>query len=448
MKRSFFIPFVIALLCLPPSPALAQRDELRRSSPKVLAAFGDVVAKPGKSLVRIQCNDKDAALGTVVAADGWVLTKASLLPPGSKILCKLPGDRKLEAKVIGVEEPHDLALLKVAANNLTPIEWKTSKEATPGDWVATPGDGKEPAGIGVVSVAARSVSPRSYPRILTAGGGFLGITGDPEADTEGVKIRAVQPNSAADKAGLKVDDLIVAINGKKVRDIESLQEILGKYKPEETVTVRIKRDKEEKELKATLGKRPPELSRGDFQNNLGSRLSDKRTGFPNILQHDTVLNPPDCGGPLVDLDGKAVGINIARAGRVESYAIPSDTVLALLPDLKSGKLAPKPAVADPTKPAVNEDKIARLEAALQQAERKVAKVQEKSVTVKALVKQAEEAKKLSDNDPDAADVYRRAAKYAESVEKQLAEARQSVEKARAELKTARDGQKKEPKAKK
>src|SRR5207248_1319195 len=191
-------------------------DELRKSSPKVFAAFRDVLAKPGKSLVRIQCDDKDVALGTVIAADGWVLTKASLLPAGSKIVCKLPNDKNLEAKLVGVEEPHDLALLKVAANNLTPIEWKTSKEAMPGDWVASPGDNKEPAGIGVVSVAARSVSPRNYPRIIAADGGFLGITGAPEEDSDGVKIREIVPNSAAAKDGLKVDDLIIAINGKKV----------------------------------------------------------------------------------------------------------------------------------------------------------------------------------------------------------------------------------------
>jgi len=348
-NRQSAITLLAALLCLPPSPALAQRDEgLRRSSPKVLAAFRQVVAKPSKSLVRIQCDDEDVALGTVVAADGWVLTKASLLPAGSKIVCKLANDKNLEAKLVGVEESHDLALLKVAANNLTPIEWKTSKEAMPGDWVASPGDDKKPAGIGVVSVAARSVLPRSYPRIIAAGGGFLGITGAPEEDTDGVKIREIVPNSAAAKAGLKVDDLILAIDGKKVKDIESLQSILGNLKPGNKVTVRIKRDKEEKELEATLGKRPPEMSRADFQNSMGSKLSDKRTGFPNILQHDTILNPRDCGGPLVDLNGKAVGINIARAGRVESYAIPSDTVLALLPDLKSGKLAPKPPAQEPT----------------------------------------------------------------------------------------------------
>ena len=32
-----------------------------------------------------------------------------------------------------------------------------------------------------------------------------------------------------------------------------------------------------------------------------------------------------CGGPLVNLDGQCVGINIARAERVSSYALPSST---------------------------------------------------------------------------------------------------------------------------
>jgi serine protease Do len=53
-----------------------------------------------------------------------------------------------------------------------------------------------------------------------------------------------------------------------------------------------------------------------------------------ILQHDTVLKPEECGGPIVNLDGKAIGINIARAGRVESYAIPSEAVLPILEELK------------------------------------------------------------------------------------------------------------------
>src|SRR5438874_6998670 len=87
VNRKSALALLAALLCLLPCPALAQRDELRKSSPKVFAAFRDVIARPSKSLVRIQSNDKDVALGRVVAVDGWVLTKASLLPAGSKIVC-------------------------------------------------------------------------------------------------------------------------------------------------------------------------------------------------------------------------------------------------------------------------------------------------------------------------------------------------------------------------
>ena len=61
-------------------------------------------------------------------------------------------------------------------------------------------------------------------------------------------------------------------------------------------------------------------------------LSGRRSGFP-ALQHDTVLHPDQCGGPLVNLDGKVVGINIARASRVASYAIPADVVVPLIQEL-------------------------------------------------------------------------------------------------------------------
>jgi serine protease Do len=74
---------------------------------------------------------------------------------------------------------------------------------------------------------------------------------------------------------------------------------------------------------------------------MGSVLSNRTNGFPVVLQHDSVVLPTDCGGPLVDLQGRVIGINIARAGRVESDAVPSETIRPLLADLMSGKLAPK-----------------------------------------------------------------------------------------------------------
>src|SRR5262249_46895681 len=100
--------------------------------------------------------------------------------------------------------------------------------------------------------------------------------------------------------------------------------------------IKILREEMSKEFKVILGRQPAGM-KGNPQERFGSLLSDRRGGFPNILQHDTVLSPAECGGPLVDLDGKVVGIHIARAGRVESYAIPSEVVRKLIPEMKDGK---------------------------------------------------------------------------------------------------------------
>ncbi len=42
-----------------------------------------------------------------------------------------------------------------------------------------------------------------------------------------------------------------------------------------------------------------------------------------------------CGGPVVDLSGNVVGINIARADRVATYAVPAEAVKAFVQKLES-----------------------------------------------------------------------------------------------------------------
>ena len=67
---------------------------------------------------------------------------------------------------------------------------------------------------------------------------------------------------------------------------------------------------------------------------MGGRVSRKRSGYPAAIQHDMLLTPNRCGGPLVNIDGLAVGVNIARASRVKSYAIPSEVIQDWLGDPK------------------------------------------------------------------------------------------------------------------
>jgi serine protease Do len=73
---------------------------------------------------------------------------------------------------------------------------------------------------------------------------------------------------------------------------------------------------------------------------IASSLSRRAAGFELAIQHDTVLQPWQRGGPLVNLEGKAVGLNIARAGRVASYALPAGFISQLVERLKRQQQMP------------------------------------------------------------------------------------------------------------
>jgi len=229
--------------------------------------------------------------------------------------------------------------------------------------------------------------------------GFLGV--QMEAAGNGVLVTFVVPGSAAEKAGIKSNDLIVSINDQVVSDNDAMMDLLAKTKPGDEITVHLIRDGEKKDLKAKLGRRQAN-DRGAFQNSMGNPMSERRDGFPIFFQHDTVLKPNDCGGPAVDIDGKVIGINIARAGRTESYAIPSEVVQTLLPKLMSGKLVP---VAAARKLAP----IDRLKAAEVARDKALA-------AKKKLTGAAEDGKKAMAD-----------------VDKQLAEAEEAIKKAKAEV---------------
>jgi serine protease Do len=397
-----------------PAPAQFRTEAPPRTNSQFLYAFRDATAEASKSTVRVLCDGKEAALGTVVGADGWILTKNSELT--GKVTCKLPDGKEVEAKLVGVQDKFDLAMLKVDARGLTPVKFVESKTAPVGNWVASAGPGDDPAAVGVMSVAARTPSARDAGRVFNPKRGFLGIQMEPVSagwfgGEGGIKITLVTPRSAAEKGGLKADDLILSVNGHKLTDIEGMQNFMNKTKSGDVLTLKVKRrdkesgEEEEKELKVTLGQAPQD--RGDMQNNMGSKLSERRTGFPTYFQHDTVLKPQDCGGPVVDLDGHVLGVNIARAGRTESYAIPSETLEPIIAELKSGKLAPSPA-------AELEKKLADLKEALKKAEEdKTAAEKKVADTQEALKKQ--EAEKVE-------------------AEKKLKAAKEALEKAEKEAK--------------
>src|SRR5207245_929535 len=181
-----------------------------------------------------------------------VVSKASELKRAA--VCRLRDGRTIEARLVGVHEPYDLALLKIDAVGLTPVDW-ANKTATVGTWVAAAGLEDVPVAVGVVSVAARKVTARDLPVAVNSSGGYLGIDLAADALEAGVRVTKVTPESPAASAGLKAEDVILSLAGQPTQDTESLQNAIGQHKPGEVVEIRVRRDGQEMDLKATLGRR-------------------------------------------------------------------------------------------------------------------------------------------------------------------------------------------------
>lgn len=328
----------LGLLAILAGPAAAEPIS-ERSGPKLLTPFKPIVAAANAATVRILCDDKDAALGTIVGADGFILTKASELR--GAVAVKLGDGSLLDAEIVSVHKPTDLALLKIDMKGLKSVAFADSKKVPIGNWLAAGGLGSTPTAVGIVSVATRNLGRVPDYEMLNQNRGFLGILLSREEEADGgVRIDGFPDSgpSGASKAGLKKDDIIVEMNGTEITNQAALRQLLENYRPGEKVAVKIKRKGEEMKFQVTLTRPAP--SRSDIQNNMGGELSGRRTGFPSVLQTDMILDPKNCGGPVVDLDGKVLGISIARAGRVETWILPSETIRPLLADMKAGKYPP------------------------------------------------------------------------------------------------------------
>ncbi|MGB3801400.1 MAG: trypsin-like peptidase domain-containing protein [Lewinella sp.] len=70
--------------------------------------------------------------------------------------------------------------------------------------------------------------------------------------SEGVVVDAIFPGGAAEAGGLLVDDLIVAVDGRDIRDLPELTEIIGRARPGDRLLVEVIRDNKTQELTIDL----------------------------------------------------------------------------------------------------------------------------------------------------------------------------------------------------
>lgn len=323
MNAKFLLLFGIPLLVLPVSGQQSLETAYRTTGTQVIAAFESERAVLQKSSAVLLDGRTEVAYGVVISPDGYLLTKASEVTGIKKLGATVDQTKYENAVILAIDPNWDVALVKVEATGLIPVEYAPTSAVPQGTWVVANGATTRTARrllAGIVSAKIREIP--------VAGGTAMGVILKP--DSEILELDGVNEKSGAHEAGMQKGDVIISINGTKVAKIEEIAALLKDHRPGSTVKLTYRRDDKETTVDVRLAAREElytqQVSRND---QMSGEYSPRRSGFPKVLQHDILGNRTNQGGPLLDLDGRCVGMNIARANRAESFAIPMENVKEL-----------------------------------------------------------------------------------------------------------------------
>jgi len=277
--------------------------------------------------------------GVLVSPDGYIVTNAHVVDNALEVVVTLPGGKSYDAQVIGIDNPSDIALVKIEDENLPDAVLGDSDKLIVGEWAVALGNPlglfdvnhKPTATAGIISgtnmdfgvkeaghvyqdmiQTDASINPgNSGGPLVNALGEVIGIstfimtnsnyssgsigigfsipinrvkevaedlkkygkvernytTGvhiqsiDPVMQrylslptSEGVIITDVEKRSSGEKAGLKVGDVIMEVDGKKISSAQDIAKVIdeGLHKVGDVVTLTILRDNASIELLLTL----------------------------------------------------------------------------------------------------------------------------------------------------------------------------------------------------
>jgi Do/DeqQ family serine protease len=311
------------------SPAVVTINSERKASVQPQQfPFGDFFNTPNAPQDQQRPLERGVGSGVIISADGTILTNNHVVDGAEKISVQMNDKKTYEAKVVGLDPPSDLAVLKIEAQNLPFLNLGNSDNVRVGDIVLAIGN---PLGIGqtvtggIISAKGRQtgISDGTFEDFLqtdapinrgNSGGALVNLSGEliginsqilsggssggnigigfsiPSnmaktvmeqllkdgkvrrgmlgvgiqnvtediaksfdiKDGKGVLVNSVKQGSAAEKAGIKTGDIILAINGEAVEDGNTLRNKVAGTPPGSDIKVKVLRDGAEQELTAKL----------------------------------------------------------------------------------------------------------------------------------------------------------------------------------------------------
>lgn len=316
----------LLVACLLLAPAWAQQNlesAYRCTGSAVTAAFETQRAVLQTSSALIQDGHDEVGYGVVVSPQGHILIKASEYIGLKQPTVTVDKTKYPEVEMLAIDPIWDVALIKIKAEGLVPVVYAPTSDVPEGTWVVANGASTRTNRrllCGIISARIREIP--------VSGGAALGVVLKDKSKT--LEIEVVNKKSGAHEAGLQKGDIILKVDGKPVKKIEELGEILKDRKVGSTVEVTYRRGKKEQTVTVRLAAKSELFANPmNRQDQMSGDYSRRRSGFPRVVQHSILGSSKITGGPVLDLDGRCLGMNIARANRAESFAIPVEDLKAL-----------------------------------------------------------------------------------------------------------------------
>jgi S1-C subfamily serine protease len=264
--------------------------------------------------------DDGVATGTgfVIGGDGSIVTNDHVVAGGNQVSVRFEeSDRRVDARVVGRDASTDLALLKIdpdRARDFAPIPLGESDEVQPGDTaiaIGHPFGLERSVTLGVVSSTQREIDApdgfeidnavqtdaainpgNSGGPLLDARGRVIGVNSQGRGGASGIAFavpvdtlksvvrdlrrdgRVVRPflgittaddgrrvtdvvsGGPADDAGVREGDTTVSVDGRRARESGDVADAVQRRRPGDRITVVVRRDGREVELRVRLGTRP------------------------------------------------------------------------------------------------------------------------------------------------------------------------------------------------
>jgi S1-C subfamily serine protease len=293
----------------------------------------------------------EVAAGLIVDEDGWAITKASLIGSRKQWPCRLfytrDGKMIVKGRVVATSAEHDLALMKLDVRDWPVAHW-ADRRPTVGTFVSTVlGRTAGPLQFAIVGAEAypELARPNDIPQVPVsvksnaAGAPVVEESGWRSAEFDAYRERLEAGDVITHLNGIptptsaeygRVRDRLLYISGANGVGVDDTRRAPGSFVGD-WVSFGIRRGSVDSTVwipkihSANVGGL-------DWHSN---PLSLRRESFPTVFAHDFSLRPEQCGGPVVDLSGNVVGLNIARADATRTLAIPADVLRPMIKALRT-----------------------------------------------------------------------------------------------------------------